>query len=158
MRSVLTKFINIRSPDLDECQPMDARKVNFISTILAKKCKKCNSVKPPMSHHCSICGRCIARMDHHCPWVNNCVGYYNQKHFLLFLIYVFVGSFHALVLIIINACYCLDKNCYLFNSTGIFVLTILSAFCALLFGLFVVVMFVDQLQCIIGNTSTIDSL
>lgn len=34
----------------------------------------------------------------------------------------------------------------------------LSAFLALLFGLFVLIMFIDQIQVIIGNTSTIDKL
>ena len=143
MKSVLSKFFNIRKPDQDECEKMDPKKVKFISEILAKKCKKCNSVKPPMSHHCSICGRCIARMDHHCPWVNNCVGYYNQKHFLLFLIYVCIGSFHALVLMLLQGLYCLDKNCYLFSYMGTFGLFVLSGFCALLFMIFVTIMFVD---------------
>lgn len=107
--------------DIDEAQPassvvVNARNVRFLDKILSKKCKKCNSIKPPHSHHCSICKRCIARMDHHCPWVNNCVGYYNQKHFILFLIYVFNGSGHALYILSRNALYCLDKNCALFNS------------------------------------------
>lgn len=65
---------------------------------------------------------------------------------------------HALVLIAWQGFLCLDQNCYLYRSTFVTVWTALSAFCALLFGLFVVIMFVDQIQCIWGNTSTIDSL
>ena len=74
--------------------------LKYLQGVVNKHCRKCNSVKPPLSHHCSICGRCIARMDHHCPWVNNCVGFYNQKFFLQFLVYVFLGSMHALVLMV----------------------------------------------------------
>lgn len=53
-----------------------------------RQCTKCKAVKPPRAHHCSICNRCVLKMDHHCPWVNNCVGARNQKHFVLFLLYV----------------------------------------------------------------------
>ena len=85
-----------------------------IEKKVGRNCTKCNCVKPPRAHHCSICERCVIRMDHHCPWVNNCVGYYTQKHFILFLIYVFNGSMHGLFMIGKTSLYCLDKNCAIF--------------------------------------------
>ena len=52
----------------------------------------------------------------------------------------------------------MDKNCRVFSLTSTIVLTAISCFCAVLFGLFVAIMFTDQIQCIIENSSTIDNL
>lgn len=142
---------------------VNARNVRFLDKVMSKKCKKCNSIKPPKSHHCSTCRHCVARMDHHCPWVNNCVGYYTQKHFILFLIYVFNGSGHALFHLFRKGLYCLDGNCQVFQSVGNLVLSkitllnylaIVAIFLALLFCLFVSIMFFDQISCIINETSS----
>jgi len=63
-----------------------------------KRCDKCLVVRPPRVHHCSVCKGCIMRMDHHCPWINNCVGQFNQKFFILFCFYCFIGCFYACVI------------------------------------------------------------
>lgn len=47
--------------------------------------------KPERTHHCSICKTCIIKYDHHCPWLNQCVGLYNERYFVLFLIYLSTG-------------------------------------------------------------------
>lgn len=52
----------------------------------------------------------------------------------------------------------MDKNCHLFATTAATIITGLGCFLAVLFLLFVCIMFFDQIQCIIENTSTVDSL
>ncbi|KAF6776751.1 hypothetical protein AHF37_03913 [Paragonimus kellicotti] len=64
-------------------------------------CTRCSMFRPPRAHHCRVCRRCVRRMDHHCPWINNCVGEYNQKYFILFLIYVGILCIYALILIVV---------------------------------------------------------
>jgi hypothetical protein len=58
---------------------------------------------------------------------------------------VALGSFHALVLIVIRGFKCLDKNCLLFTDLSTMMIAGVSAFLALLFGLFVIIMFFDQI-------------
>ncbi|CAE8622758.1 unnamed protein product, partial [Polarella glacialis] len=62
-----------------------------------RRCNKCKAPKPPSAHHCSVCERCILKMDHHCPWMNNCIGAWNQKHFMLFLLYVALQCWAAVI-------------------------------------------------------------
>eukprot|EP00933_Yihiella_yeosuensis_P033729 TRINITY_DN2737_c0_g1_i2.p1 TRINITY_DN2737_c0_g1~~TRINITY_DN2737_c0_g1_i2.p1 ORF type:complete len:164 (+),score=12.51 TRINITY_DN2737_c0_g1_i2:63-494(+) len=40
-------------------------------------------------------------MDHHCMWMNNCVGAYNQKHFLLFLVYTVLHCGFAAIAVVL---------------------------------------------------------
>lgn len=63
-----------------------------------KLCEKCCNGKPERTHHCSICNVCVLKMDHHCPWINNCVGLRNHRYFLLFVSYVWIGSWYYLLL------------------------------------------------------------
>ncbi|XP_072177705.1 palmitoyltransferase ZDHHC16-like [Diadema setosum] len=58
-------------------------------------CKKCIAPKPLRTHHCSVCKTCILKMDHHCPWLNNCVGHFNHRYFMLFCIYMWMGTVYV---------------------------------------------------------------
>jgi len=145
-------------PQVDYKDTLTTYDINHIESIFSNTCKKCETLKVPASHHCSTCGGCIGRMDHHCPWVNNCVGYYNQKHFLLFLIYVFLGSFHALVLMGMQSWSCYKGECYIFEKNAEIAIAIIAIVLAILFCIFVCVMFYDQISCIVECTSTIDRL
>mmetsp|Transcript_2076 Transcript_2076/g.4774 ORF Transcript_2076/g.4774 Transcript_2076/m.4774 type:complete len:257 (-) Transcript_2076:33-803(-) len=127
-------------------------------------CLRCYAVKGPRVHHCSICSRCIMRMDHHCPWVNNCVGYYNQKHFILFLLYTELGCIYTFILLGIRATYCPfhadSAVCEIPRkelSVQLF-LGIFAFFINLVFAMFLGAMLQDQLYCVMNNTSGIDLL
>ena len=157
MQDISTKFEK-QDSGVNYNDDLSEKQIQHLESILNRMCKKCDSIKAPQSHHCSTCMCCIARMDHHCPWVNNCVGFYNQKHFLLFLVYVFLGSTYALVLIAKQCYNCFNDNCWMFLEGGTLVIAGLSLYLGLLFAIFEVVMFYDQISCIVDNTSTIDKL
>lgn len=65
-------------------------------------CAKERKFKPDRAHYCQPLKRNILRMDHYCPWLSNCVGYYNHKHFLLFLFYT-VGASDLVALTILQS-------------------------------------------------------
>ncbi|KLO19671.1 zf-DHHC-domain-containing protein [Schizopora paradoxa] len=57
------------------------------------RCKRCNQLRPERAHHCRVCNRCVLKYDHHCPVrINQCVGLYNERHFVLFLIYIVIAT------------------------------------------------------------------
>ncbi|XP_059149724.1 palmitoyltransferase ZDHHC22-like [Physella acuta] len=60
-----------------------------------KWCSRCNQDAPPRSHHCTLCEHCVLRRDHHCYFSGSCVGHYNQRHFVLFLLYVICACSYA---------------------------------------------------------------
>ncbi|KAF5344497.1 hypothetical protein D9758_014157 [Tetrapyrgos nigripes] len=56
------------------------------------KCRKCTAMRPERAHHCRICKRCVLKYDHHCPGINQCVGIYNERHFILFMAYLWLST------------------------------------------------------------------
>mmetsp|Transcript_9638 Transcript_9638/g.15248 ORF Transcript_9638/g.15248 Transcript_9638/m.15248 type:complete len:576 (-) Transcript_9638:199-1926(-) len=115
-------------------------------------CGRCDAFKPTRAHHCRICGRCIVRMDHHCPWMNNCVGWANQKHFCLFLLYTCVASAYALALI----AYTLIAGVEL-DDAG-YVLIYAVVFLAFSAFLFTMSMILSQSHGILTGEGTVDRL
>lgn len=114
-------------------------------------CQHCQTAKPPRTHHCSLCEKCVLRMDHHCPWINNCVGYYNYKHFVLFLVYTVLSALQALTLLAGRIFFCPVP----INSTETIMLSITS-FVVVLVSLTVTCLLAHHIQLISKNETTIE--
>ncbi|XP_053331071.1 palmitoyltransferase ZDHHC3-like [Spea bombifrons] len=128
-------------------------------------CNRCETYRPPRAHHCRICHRCIRRMDHHCPWINNCVGELNQKYFIQFLFYTGLTSLYAMCLVAATWLWppkrgTVDDG----DKEGLVTNHVHIAHCILLlvesvlFGLFVTVIFYDQIVSIITDETPIEQL
>lgn len=128
-----------------------------------RRCHVSGIFKPLRAHYDREIQRCVVKMDHHCPWVNNCIGIANQKLFILFVGYVAIGSFYALVLLVgrwlscsgkieLRADFC-DKV-----SPESRVMLILLTIEALLFGLFTTCMACEQITSVMYNQTYIDRL
>ncbi|CAF2827454.1 unnamed protein product [Rotaria sp. Silwood2] len=107
-------------------------------------CNRCDTYRPARSHHC--------RLDHHCPWINNCVGEFNQKYFILFLFYIGLTSLYVVSFIIWSLIIFPNK------SEAQIIHSIVLCIESCLFGIFVITVFVDQIQSIINDRSLIDAL
>jgi len=133
-------------------------------------CSRCNGFKPPRAHHCSQCDRCVMKMDHHCPWVNNCVGANNQKHFVLFVGYTGLMCSYALLLLCLRTVNAVPAGggpptgqIGRFRGGahvdgGNFLVMALLFFEAVLFGLFTLAMFTEQISSILSDQTGIERL
>ncbi|CAL8068097.1 unnamed protein product [Calicophoron daubneyi] len=137
-------------------------------------CTKCGMYRPPRAHHCRICHRCVRRMDHHCPWINNCVGEYNQKYFIMFLIYVAILCIYALIIVVVcRAALGIGTPISSSSSSSLHLsspsssneanpivvahMVALVAICCL-FGLFVFAILSDQYKAIVEDETAIEAL
>ncbi|XP_062372349.1 zf-DHHC domain-containing protein [Sardina pilchardus] len=132
-------------------------------------CSRCETYRPPRAHHCKVCQRCIRRMDHHCPWINNCVGELNQKYFIQFLFYTGMASLYSLVLVVSAWVWRIrsereedgekDKEGEESPSKHLIVAHyIILLVESILFGVFVMVIFYDQLVSIITDETPIEQM
>ncbi|KAK5893196.1 hypothetical protein CgunFtcFv8_006091 [Champsocephalus gunnari] len=129
-------------------------------------CNRCETYRPPRAHHCKVCQRCIRRMDHHCPWINNCVGELNQKYFIQFLFYTGMASLYSLVLVVSAWLWRIHSEREGAEKEGeetpskhlIVAHYIILLAESVLFGVFVMVIFYDQLVSIITDETPIEQL
>ncbi|KAG5479865.1 hypothetical protein LSCM4_05873 [Leishmania orientalis] len=70
-------------------------RVARVLDVPRRYCHHCRRLKAPREHHCAICNECVTKMDHHCPWINNCVDAENQRYFLLFVWWLWLGALLA---------------------------------------------------------------
>ncbi|THV00088.1 hypothetical protein K435DRAFT_935672 [Dendrothele bispora CBS 962.96] len=69
------------------------------------KCRKWGKMRPERAHHCRICNRYVMKYDHHSPsyyplrrfypyslGINQCVGVDNERHFVMFMMYLCLST------------------------------------------------------------------
>ncbi|RVE60762.1 hypothetical protein OJAV_G00183870 [Oryzias javanicus] len=115
-------------------------------------CSRCETYRPPRAHHCRVCQRCIRRMDHHCPWINNCVGELNQKYFIQFLFYTGMASLYSMVLVVVGQG---EETPSKHLIVAHYIILLVES---VLFGVFVMVIFYDQLVSIITDETPIEQM
>ncbi|EWC44551.1 hypothetical protein DRE_06723 [Drechslerella stenobrocha 248] len=116
-------------------------------------CARCGNYKPDRTHHCSEVGRCVENFDHFCPWVGGVVGLTSYKFFVQFIGY---GSLYCIYTVICMAVFFQQRvSQYGFmQEDGHWVAVIaMGGF----FGLFILGMFITNLQMIYWGCSTLEN-
>ncbi len=112
------------------------RKVELPRLCAFRMCHECNQVQPPRTFHCDVCQRCVLKGDHHCFWTGNCIGLRNQKFFLQYLFYMWLGTgYIGLLLTDFLTISAMELVNMMFDSFNLIVITFLSmgiAFCMFL--------------------------
>ncbi|XP_058877647.1 palmitoyltransferase ZDHHC7 [Acipenser ruthenus] len=128
-------------------------------------CNRCETYRPPRAHHCRVCQRCVRRMDHHCPWINNCVGELNQKYFIQFLFYTGLSSLYCIALVVVTWVWRFrgerergGESETAASKHFIIAHYIILLVESILFGVFVMVIFYDQLVSIISDETPIEQV
>lgn len=94
-------------------------------------------------------------MDHHCPWISNCVGHRNHHYFILFLVYVFVGTLYSSVLLILPFQLTLsDSLAWTLNRSETFIIA--SFMLSISVCIAILLLMVWQLYLILTNQTSIE--
>ncbi|XP_053390409.1 uncharacterized protein LOC128553277 [Mercenaria mercenaria] len=64
-----------------------------------KFCRTCNIAVSLRTHHCFLCEKCVIKRDHHCFFMGVCIGKSNHVYFILFTLFMGIGTFYGLLLI-----------------------------------------------------------
>jgi palmitoyltransferase len=56
-------------------------------------CSACELNAPPRAYHCMTCQKCILKRHNHCMFLGKCIGYNNFRFYILFIFYVWLGTF-----------------------------------------------------------------
>ena len=87
---------------IEQSKKQDSSSVTMIfPSTDSSFCKTCQITRPPRCHHCKSCNRCVLQWDHHCHYVNNCIGYNNYRSFVLLLLYITMGCWYGLAVLIV---------------------------------------------------------
>ena len=104
-------------------------------------------------------------MDHHCPWVNNCVARGNVKSFLLFLVYVALGTTYSMIITVARIIYILVHETDSAPRSPEEKATLTSILCctlsfvlALFFVIFVCAMGSEQYEAIVTGVAGVDAM